>query len=350
MNLRLFAFLFFIALTAACNNSTRQDPFSISFTTKGELCISGEKLADPGLINITDKYLILGNNEGQPLIEVYDISTKELLNSFLYIGNGPSEVLTIGNIQLDIMGDNMYVSDLFKRNLFQYCISEIAKNEKITPTVVFERGENSPFLYDKMYVGKSHLIAESRDPRGRIILIDPQTREANYFLSYPDKKHIETKIPLGDIAHARLYSSSMTINFSFDKVALGTYHAGILDICQIKNGEVISEWSHTDFYPQGVVAIPMGEEVVAALSQEARSGYRFMCSSDKFVYALYSGEISDGRTDLGCKEVRVVSWNGKETYKIILDHPIVRLAVDPNDKFIYAITPEMDILRFPIIK
>ena len=336
-----------IVLTS-CNSSPEKEvPFIKEYLAKGELYMLGENLTDPRFINITDKYFIIGNTKGEPLIEVYDVSTKFLLNKFLYIGNGPSEVLVLGNFQGNTKQDNMYVYDFFKHRLFQYNVSESAQNEKIEPRMIFERGEDSPLLYDKMYVGNDYFIAESRDPRGRIILIDKNTHEATYFLSYPDKKYVNTT--LSDIVNASLYATNITVNPSLDRVALGTYGAGMLDICQIKNGELVSIWSHFDFYPEGIMVIPMGEQSVAANTKDSRDGYTFVCSTDKYVYALYSGRKLEEKKRAS-DEVRVVSWNGKETYKIILDRPIERLGVDLNDKFIYGITSEMDILRFPIKK
>lgn len=309
--------------------------------------LSYERLSDPRFIDLTDNYLIIGNNKGTPLIEVYNINSLLPENKFLSIGNGSNEVLTIGNIQLDVRGGNMYVSDLFKRKLLQYPIDEIAINKNISPSTAFDRGgDDSPLLYDKMYVGKDVFVAESRDPKGRIILIDKESHEARYFLSYPDKEEVDKT--LSDFNNAGLYASTITVHPSLEKIALATYNAGMIDICEINESRVIPRWNYSEFYPSGIISIPMGDDIVVAHTNSARNGFTSICSSNKYIYALFSGKFMEDPTYPYGNEVYVVDWNGENTHKIVLDRSINRLAVDANDEYIYGITSEMDIMRFKI--
>ena len=340
---------FLLATLLACNSSAeKQILFETGYSVEGELFLPIDRLADPRQIQVTDKYLILANNKGEPQVEVYDISTRELLSAFLSVGNGPDEVLLIGNMQIDEKNGSLYVADLHRRRLFQYNMDDVAKNDNIITNIAFERGDDSPLLYDKMFIGKDHFIAESRDPKGRIILIDKKTREASYHYSYPDKKHIE--IDMSDIDHAGEYASAISVSPSQDMIVMGTYIAGMLDICRIKNGEIIPVWNNTIFHPQGQMAYPMGESAVIVHTQESRSGYLMVCSTDDYTYALYSGKKFEDKTYGVGNEVHVVSWSGKEAHKIVLDHSLTRISVDSNNEFIYGITPGMDVMRFPIKK
>lgn len=142
----------------------------------------------------------------------------------------------------------------------------------------------------------------------------------------------------------------MTVNLSLDKVALATYNAGMIDICKMDKDSVIPFWNYTEFYPQGIKIIPMRDAMAVIHTPKSRNGFTSISSSNKYVYALYSGKLLEDPSYPYGNEVYVVSWNGKETYRIVLDRQINRMTVDVKDEYIYGISPEMDIIRIKIEK
>ncbi|MDD2595861.1 MAG: BF3164 family lipoprotein [Bacteroidales bacterium] len=334
--------------TSGCiNDNNNQAAFKEVVSVGNEVLIESDKLHDPGKICVMGHFLVVCNEKYSPQIEIFDLSSNSLRSSFLNVGNGPNEILHVGSLQYNQLNKELLVADLFKRKIFSYNLDDILK-ENIVPTILYECAEDSPLMFDKLYKGKNYLIAESRDPRGRILLIDENGKEMGYYLDYPDKKNVDNT--LDDILNAKLYSSSLTINSSLDRIALATYGAGMIDICKIEKDRIIPQWNYTEFYPQGIMVVPMGGGSAVAHTDKSRNGFPFLTSSDKYVYALYSGKFLKDRTYPYGDEVYVVSWNGKDTYKIKLDIPINRIAVDTKDEFIYGITSDMDIVRFSIPK
>ena len=314
-----------------------------------EIFIDAEKLVDPRFMVIANDLFVVGNFKHDPLIEVYELSSKKLRNSFLNIGNGPNEVLTIGNVQYISSERKLLVADLHKKRMFGYTLDEdLLKMDNPQPTIIYEREERSSYLFDKLYVGDDNLLAESRDTKGRVLLLDKSGNAIGYFLGYPDKKNVDKS--LGDYNNAELYASAITVSPSLNKMALATYSAGMIDICEIKQDSIIPVWNYTEFYPQGIMVVPMGDNTAVAHTSKSRNGFTSISSSDKVIYALFSGKLLEDKTYPYGNEVYVVSWDGEKTYKILLDKSINRLAVDPEDEYIYGITPEMDIVRFKIPK
>ncbi|MFI3261434.1 MAG: BF3164 family lipoprotein [Rikenellaceae bacterium] len=345
--IRLLCILF---LVLSCNNSNNKlnELFTESIDVSSENFIGMENLADPRNLLIIEDMLLICNEKKTPLIEIYDLSSKKIINSFLSLGQGNNEVLTVGNVQYDNQNKQLLVADLFKRKIFSYKVNDISKKIKFKPVVLYERGENSHLLFDKLYSNNDYLIAESRDPKGRIILMDKAGSEIGYYLDYPSKDIVDEN--LNDNHNSKLYASTITINPSLGKVALATYSAGMIDVCKIEKDSIVPIWNHTEFYPQGIMIVPMGDETAVAHTQKSRSGFKGISSSDNYVYALYSGKLLEDKTYPYGEVIYVASWDGKDTYKIKLDKSISRLAVDANDEYIYGITPEMDIVRFPIPK
>lgn len=345
--LLLFANILLLIKGCTANNSDYK-PFTKTINVNAEVFIKAETLADPRHIIVIENYLFLGNKTHSPLIEVYDISSKTIIDRFLTIGNGPNEVLTIGNVQYIPQRKELLVADLFKRKLLSYNLEQIPIENNLKSKVIFERSEESTLIFDKLYAGKNFFIAESRDPKGRILLIDTVGQERGYYLPYPDKEKIDKT--LDDINHADIYASAVTVSPTLDKVALATYSAGLIDIYKFDKESVIPVWNYTKFYPQGIKIIPMGDTKVVAYTPKSRNGFTSISSSHNYVYALYSGKLSEDPSYPYGNEIYVASWDGKETYIIVLDKQINRLAVDVNDEYIYGITSEMDIIRLKIDK
>lgn len=345
---KLFLAVSVLWISGCAENNSDPKPFNKIINLTSEVFIEAGNVADPRHILVTDKYLVLGNTKQTPLLEIYDLSSKRIIDSFLAIGNGPNEVLIIGNVQYLPQKRMLVASDLFKGKILNYNLENILKKEDRKPAVIFERSEGSVLMFDKLYAGKDVLIAESRDPRGRILLLGTDGREMGYYLPYPDKDKVDKN--LDDINHADLYASAVTVSPALDKVALATYSAGMIDICKLDKDGIVPLWNYTEFYPRGIKLITMGNNVVVIHTPQSRNGFTNISSSPKYVYALYSGKLFEDPSSPYGNEVYVVSWDGEETYKIILDRPINRLAVDVKDEYIYGITKEMDIVRFKIDK
>lgn len=342
-------FLFVIIMLLGCTQTKgNEEVFSEMYNTEGELWMPSDMVRDPCMITVFDGHLLLGNYKGVPLLEIYNLSTKEKENEFLNIGNGPNEMLLLGNIQYIPGTKELLAADLFKGKIYSYGLNDAINTDNPIPTKLYDKGENASLMFVKLYKGKDLFIAESRDPKGRILLLNNDGSEKGYYLAYPDKGKIDEN--LSDIHNAKLYASAVTVNPYLDKVAFVTYSAGMIDICEIGENGVVPLWNYTEFYPQGIMVVPMGDDTAVAHTKESRNGFTSISSSNKYIYALYSGKLQEDPTYASCEEVYVVSWDGKESYKIKLDKSIKKLAVDEKDEYIYGITSLMDIIRFKIPK
>lgn len=345
--IRKITILIFFLASIGCNRGSHKEQlFSETFPANSEILIASDRLADPTFLTVMNDFLVVGNRKGTPLIEIYSITSKEKLNSFIDLGNGPLEIQTIGNIQFVPDEEELLIADLFKRKIFSYHLRDVINEAQPIPKVLYERAENSTLLFDKLYKSKYFLIAESRDPRGRLISLHETDSDSYYFLKYPDKHLVDER--LSDINNAQLYASSITISPSLKYLAAATYSAGMIDICKIGRDSIVPQWNYTEFYPQGMMMVPMGDGVAVAHTKESKNGFPYISSSEKYIYCLYSGKLLEDKTYPYGNEVYVVSWDGKETYKILLDKEINRLAVDVKDKFLYGITSDMNIVKFKI--
>lgn len=333
-----------------CRNYTMQSDSSFTDTISmtGEIFIPSESLMDPCLVNLIGNHLIIGNDKASPLIELYDLQTGIKEQAFLKIGNGPIEMLRLGYLQPDAEQNAIYVSDLFRRKMMRYDLDSVLADPLSHPTTLFERSTAkeaaSPMLINKIGVLQDCMVAESRGPQGRILLMNPDGSQIGYFGTFPSKNLVDKN--LNDIQNADLYGCAMTVKPSKDRVALAAYSGGMIDVYAVKDGKADSVWSYRSFYPNGIVSVPMGDNVLVAHTDESTTGFTSISSTDDYIYAVYSGKKKEDKTYPYGTEVYVLSWDGKETFRIMLDQMVNRLVAAPDNKTLYGISPQMDIIKF----
>ena len=338
-----------IMTSIGCQNnvSKNRNSFVDSVNVRGELFMSADNLLDPWSINIYQNYLIIVNDNGEPQIEIYNALTKEKKASFLFKGNGPLEMLHVGNTQCDIKNGRLILYDLYRERLFGYDFEALLKNPNTIPEILYEtRIETTDILFDKLMIKDGTLIGESRSPKGRIAVLDKNWSAEHYFINYPDKKNVDNR--LSDIDNAGLYGSKFAFHPYEKKMASVTYTAGMIDLFDISDEQIETIWSYHTFYPTNLSIRPTGDAIQVFYTMESLKGYCDIFATNKYVYALFSGKMFKDKTNAYGNVVYVLDWRGEETFKIILDHSINRIAVSPDDKMMYGITQDTDIMRFSI--
>ncbi len=327
----------------------QNDYFSNKHFLKGEIVIEQSKLLDPVHIASIDSFLIISNYKGEPLIEIFTKSG-DLVTGIINYGKGPREMLIVGDIQTDINDKAIYICDLALKKILKCDLEKAVNNINYKPSVYYNLNSSNAkkLMFDKIWLGNDFLLCESRSPQGRILILDPEGNNPFYHLDYPDKTLISSNI--SDFDNAKLYASTLCLSPDRSKLAIATYSAGMLELYQINKNKIDRIWSINEFFPQGIKLVKMGERQVAVHTQESVSGYLDICCSKKYVYALYSGKkLSESDYAWG-KTVKVISWNGDETFEYILNRKVKRIDVTKNDEFLYGVSEnsnkEPEIIRF----
>lgn len=349
-------FLFTMVMEACKNKPNEDESGSVflnnTFDLKSDLIINSSALQDPTIISIIDSTLILCNYKGLPLVELYDKRGK-LIQKGINIGRGPGEITIAGGIQTRNKDKIFYISDIVTKKVLEFNLNQFRTNSRYLPRVAFNASEfkrSKDIYYDKILVGNNQFIGENRSPEGRLLLMDAHAKSSGYYIDVPKKDKVNSK--LSEFGNSSMYASAVVLNPAGDKIAMATYVGALLNLAEIRGNKIVELWSHTDFYPQGIEAMPMGEDIVPVLTDDAKRGYTDIAATQKYVYALFSGkEVREKNYDFG-RIVRVVSWNGKECFSLKLDREVKRLTVTPDDKELYGIginkKGEPEVIHFKI--
>jgi hypothetical protein len=333
-------YFFFIILFVGCRHTQNDDKdFSKNvYDINHSVLLSEDKLLDPWDILVFDSVLIIANKNGEPFIETYNIKG-HLLQKFLNKGEGPDEVLTVGHLQC--LNNHLFVYGLFNKKFMVYNYKNLINAEVIAPDSIlnysFIKNDTSQ-LINKLYMGERYLIGETAIPEHRIALLDHEGNILKYGGIYPDK--VEDQ--LSDYENAMLYRSVLEYNEKKNKVALFTRSADMIDIFDISERVIETVWSHQGFLPHDLNIIQMGEVYRAAMSDKSQCGYLDAASSEKYIYALYSGRTFGEENYSYGNTIRVMDWTGSSRFELHTDLDINSLTVSSDDRYIYATAIDKD--------
>jgi len=340
-------FFVIIALLLNVISCTHQNGDSSVFSNnvysiKSEVFLNDTLLMDPWNILFHDSLIVIANFKAVPLIEIYDTEGREL-SKFLTIGQGPEEVLTVGGLQSSPVNKNLFVYDLFRKSFLEYNLKNFSqpnfKPERVYnySSFIYNYQKDSTALFDKLLYGKNYLIGESRDPRGRIVLLDYYGKLINFVGKYPQN----TNDGLSNYGYVQLYASAFILSDDSYKVALATYSADMLDIFDISDtNNPKTLYSYQNFLPHDLFTFSDKNFSKAAFTKESQQGYCDITASHEYVFALYSGrKLKDKNYSYGSK-IRVISWDGIKRFELQSDKDLKRIAVTPNNEALYAIAKD----------
>jgi hypothetical protein len=332
---RIYSFCIIVILSLLIGCEEKKDVFFSDkvFNINNSILIEEEKLLDPWDILLIDSVLVIANDRGQPAIEIYDLQGNAS-QKFLTLGQGPEEVLQIGNLQE--INHNLFVYDLYQKKFLEYDYNKIIKLTVLKPDSVHSYSfilKDSARLINKLLIGPDCLIGVLQVSASRIALMDAGGNVLSRGGDYPAKT-----IPnLSDYENAGLYGSALVLNQNGTKIALATYRADMIDIFDISDKSMKTVWSHQGFLPHNLKVIQMGNIDRAVMTDESQYGYADIASSNKYIYAIYTGRSLKEKNYSYGNIIRVVSWDGKEKFELHTDVDINRLTVSKDDKIIYAI-------------
>jgi hypothetical protein len=334
----LLIYTFLLLLNSSCtstNSKKSEDFFSIKKELFSEVIIKSDSLKDPWDLCIKDTFLIVGNFKADPLLEIYGLSGK-CYKKTLHIGRGPSEILYIGQIQSNLSDDLFYVYDVLGRKLLEYDIKSLLNKEIYSPKNYFDLVKNSKadVVINKILTAKDYLICDNKTPEGRILLMKKDGTPIDYFLNFPGKVLPE----ISDIDNASLFGSYLTVNPQNDHLAMATSMAKMIDIFKLQPNSIDSVWAFYESMPNDVTIQGGDGYSQAFFTPKSKISYLDVASSKKYVYALYSGlTLNDPNCEYG-NVIKVISWDGNETFEIKTDKVLKSIEVDTDDLYLYGVS------------
>lgn len=336
--------LIIITIIGSSCTTQKQAAFPTKYLGHAEVLISNEMTSNPTEIGATERYIILLNSKASPLIEIYDLKTGQRVAHFIHAGNGPHEALSVTHLQIDANQDDFSLCDILKNQLLGGRISEAIQDSLYMPKILYKGKADQSANYDAMKKTSKFIVASSKTGEGRLRILDTLSGTDRCFIDYPAPSNIDKRLTPDQ--NASLYTSFLQTNHEGNRIGLSTLLGEMIDIVSLDNGEAKPIFTYHAAYPTNIELIPVDDKVVAVATKNTVIYFPRATATNQYLYVLYSGKTMQEKNAFSGNEVYVVDWNGKNTFKISLDQEVKAIAVSPDDKTLYGISSNMDVLKF----
>ena len=275
---------------------------------------------------INDKYLVMedDNNSITQMLLIYDLDTKKCIKKFGRKGKGPGEFINITDIFANYNSkNNFWIYDRATQRFSIFNVINILENNKLMPDTVLKINLKEGEPLDLCFLLENTIVSTGMFINSRLCFYDT------------NMEPIKTagKIPgnISDRIEKFMYivTTNIVKNKKEEKFIFAYLIDDILEMYNFK-GEIVKTIHGPDITkPAWLKKKRIGYA----------EGYTDLCSSSKFIYAVYSGEkrktAGDFLSGYG-KNILVFDWDGNPIKKITTDVRNGDIVISEKRKKLYA--------------
>ncbi len=315
-----------LLLLSSCKNVNKQ----VTHATLTPAHTYETTLGMPISMQYADHVLVVADLQGtEGMVYLLDAQTGKPISHVAPKGNGNDEVVEvpIAEVTKDQGKEKIRLYDLVKKKLLVYDMAEACKGGKVTPEVIKMKSDGRYYGVNRLEKGYAALgLFEDK----KFELLDDSLATVAQYGDYlqpvtPNKqKMVNAMANYGRSAVSP--DKSLLVNISFA--------AGVVRLYDVKG--------NTLKHKKDAVVKPLNYKVKGADYKNLEGmGFLALAISDKYVYALYSGEKEDFKSPMPMgSHVYRYDYDGELDAVYELSSPSFTLAVSDDDKQLYAITDQ----------
>lgn len=324
----LILFVLQILLLAGCSGENfNKGVFRSVREIKGECMGIGDLLGRPYALYAMDDKLIIRNKGLETELLLVDLSN---LDSPLYFGKkgeGPDEFVNVGVVLVEHNSFSIY--DNQKHRMMKY---ECLEDSLSSPELVFDTTTRGIMYMAKL--SDSLYFSTGVFEGGRYCLLNGQGQMLKYWGNFPIDETMDIPFHVKGMA----FQSNVCANSSKSRVAVAMRYGGVVQFYDINpTTKQISEINSgiSTFYPSFKTQEVNGTPNFSP-NETTQWGYINICSTEKYVYALYSGRTQVRGEPFYCgNTIHVFDWDGNPIQEIKLDKDVQYISSSNNK--IYAL-------------
>jgi len=305
--------------------------------------LKGKKLNLPALLNPksilwTGKYLVVAERKALDYhLHVVDPDSERLIKTMGKDGMGPGEIVAAYQLQRGKSANECWVYDHTQKLMALYDLeSSDALYQK-----AFRQPEKMYLAVDMLWNSDSTLICQLADGDEKFVIYDTLGNQlSNYGLW---SQMLEDRdLPPNVIKSVHQGKSSISPDHKrYVKVGLLRDYIEILDLTK---GTITSVHGPEQTIPEFEVDYSAGYSMAQFTDMSRLHYYKDAVAGNEFIYALYFGKSADLFYENGelSKEIFVFDYAGKLVKTYTLDHSLVSLAVDEENKRFFGISSDRD--------
>lgn len=341
---------FFSVFLFSCDSSEKKSQDSVYIIRTFDLedvpapdTLRGKKLNLTDLINPesilwTGKYLVVG--EGKTLdyfLHVVDPTRETLIKTFGKDGFGPGEITTAYQLEKGKSVNEVWVYDHTQKLI---ALFDLESQDELYHKA-FRQPQNMYLATDIRWFSDEVLICRLADGDDKYVLYDTL---GNQLTTYGTWSQLIADPSLPPNVVKSVHQGRTSFNPAHKKYVLGGRFRDFIEILDLSSGKIISTRGPEHIIPEFVVDYSAGYPMAQFTDRSLSSYYMDILAGDEFIYALYFGKSADLFFENGelSKEIFVFDYAGKLVKTYTLDHSLVSLAVDEENKRFFGISSDKD--------
>ena len=275
-----------------------------------------------------DKLFVVDPFDKEGMVKVIDLKTKDICFQFAPKGEGPNELLHVGSMDIYRDVKNNMIINLFdpttqRLYIYNYDSLSIMRN-KYTPEV-HNLSDSDVSCHELLKIDNGY-VTTGKAERYKYIILSDSFQVIDQFGMY--RKKPSDDIP--DMLHAIANYGKSFISGNRYFLAEIIYNAPVLSFYDLKKKEKLWEYCLGDLDYR-----IDGESII----YKSVVGYLSISLTDKYIYALYSGE-KDKEDDIATygKMIHIFNYDRELVNKYQLSISAFSISVDYENKKLYALS------------
>ena len=307
---------------------------------------NNEFIGNPFIIKSIDNIVYAIDEMNDPMIHLFEQGTYK--GQVIKKGQGPNEMVSPFELSPSFDGKNIWIYDNSTQRWLEFSGEAIAANTKavVTDKIEFTRNNNTPFApATPFWITSSQFICTNPwNHEDRFYIIDRTTMERkgvkNPNITFTDQ------LPASILSI--LFDAKMTVKPDRSKVALAGNYLDAIEIFNT-NGEILNTIKGPEEGFNFAFDHAKSLEINILLTNaDTKKAYVNICSTNQYIYALYSGKRKGGESNYNLGNcIYVFDWDGKPIKKYLLDQDLIHFDINEKEQRLYAVSkPENYIIYY----
>lgn len=323
-----------LLILVSCKNDDNKDMDDSIYIEYQKIPLSEHIIGSAEGIHLIDSFLIILDSKTDSLFHIINIENLAW-KEFGSKGQGPLEFLHPFHFHYQENGV-LCIWDLFKSNMTNIYVNNIFQNKGLQQQNILSVNDGRS-TFSSLPTKYGTFISQGAYENGMFRLLDHKGNLIRCFFEYPYRSREEKNIPAK--TRALTYQGQMMANPSLDKFCFACIYAPIINFYNINENSIELVRSNIQGYPDCIM-----NDNSNMIASNNKAAYSQIFTTDKYVYALYSGRSWDDYQNLFLRsqKIEVYNWDGMLIKTYITSIPLTLICVTPDDKTIYAIADDPD--------
>lgn len=339
MKTHLYTFIILLLLASCSDQEKNLTETNSSSVLKGEVVTSlaqyGINMYTGGIVKHGNSLAIMSYDKTSPvsIVNLSDNTSKS------WETTGESHLLT--NLTTDAQG-NFTATDILTESVHEVNPTTLSRSSKMISPATVPASNDTPIALavegKTLMAAKGHnfIISTGLYTKGRYRLLNTETNEENYFLSYQEHPDYPN---LPELIKSILYASANIQLRPDEKMfACTDMYSGLIDICSIDHDKIELVCRHNFYSPKVYI-----EDGDVSYAKEYGDGFVSLATSNQQIYVLHQGPAYQNK--IAKNTLLIFDWQGNLLKNIQIKEALKSITFDVTDNILYGISEKAELVK-----